>query len=224
MPIPVFCSGCKSRFTVSDKFAGRTGPCPKCKQPITIPTPAVREVTIHDPTGEAAAAKGPGRITTVPLPSLEQPVPPERIAFVGVAAACLLVVAVVVGWIFPPPAGPPVWLLGTAAIAIAYPAVLVGYEAFRDRGLEPHSGRELLLRALACAAVYAGLWAAKGMLPPDLTRDFWQWIYIGPPFLFAGSLAALAALELDWGQAVTHYSFYVLYTAVLRWLAGLSPL
>lgn len=37
MPIAVSCSSCKTKFTVSDKFAGKQGPCPKCKAPITIP-------------------------------------------------------------------------------------------------------------------------------------------------------------------------------------------
>ena len=44
MAIQVLCSGCGSRFAVSDRFAGKTGPCPKCKKPITIPTPAVKAV------------------------------------------------------------------------------------------------------------------------------------------------------------------------------------
>ena len=37
MAIAVLCPGCKSQFTVSDQYAGRTGPCPKCKKSITIP-------------------------------------------------------------------------------------------------------------------------------------------------------------------------------------------
>ena len=37
MPIQVICPGCHARFTVSDKFGGKEGPCPKCKQKIKIP-------------------------------------------------------------------------------------------------------------------------------------------------------------------------------------------
>jgi len=37
MPILVTCPGCKAQFNVGDKFAGKTGPCPKCKAPIKIP-------------------------------------------------------------------------------------------------------------------------------------------------------------------------------------------
>ena len=52
MPIQVTCPGCLSRFSVSDKFAGKKGPCPKCKKEISIPTKA-EEVVIHapEPTG-----------------------------------------------------------------------------------------------------------------------------------------------------------------------------
>ena len=37
MPISVVCPGCKARFNVSDKFAGKKGPCPKCKTVLTVP-------------------------------------------------------------------------------------------------------------------------------------------------------------------------------------------
>ena len=36
MAIKVLCPGCRTLFTVSDKFAGRTGPCPKCKAPFLV--------------------------------------------------------------------------------------------------------------------------------------------------------------------------------------------
>jgi hypothetical protein len=52
----------------------------------------------------------------------------------------------------------------------------------------------------------------------------WQWIYLGPLFILPGALAALATLDLDWGAAVAHFSLYVLFTALLRWFAGLPPL
>lgn len=73
MPIQVTCPGCKTQLKVSEKFAGKQGPCPKCKAQITIPklTPEQAaaaaapqkpptEVKIHGP--EAAAQ--PGKTTT----------------------------------------------------------------------------------------------------------------------------------------------------------------
>ena len=58
MPIPVICPGCNTAFRVSDKFAGQTGPCPKCKTPIKIPTAASAEVKIHGPDAGPKDAKG----------------------------------------------------------------------------------------------------------------------------------------------------------------------
>jgi type II secretory pathway pseudopilin PulG len=40
MPIPYSCPHCGKQFTVAEQFAGQTGPCAACGQPITIPLPA----------------------------------------------------------------------------------------------------------------------------------------------------------------------------------------
>ena len=222
MAIQVLCTGCGSRFTVSDQFAGRTGPCPKCKKPITVPKPAVKAVTIHEP--EPATPTAPGqRPITVPFKRVDRPVAARTWILTGIGAVVLLAGAWIVGRATRP-AGPSAGLLLGAAFAVAIPCVALGYAALRERELEPYRGRNFAIRTLICAAVYAALWAVKGMLPPDLTAEMWQWVYLGPLFLFPGALAALATLDLDWGPAAAHFSFYVLVTALLRWLAGLPPL
>jgi len=219
MAIQVICPGCRATFTVSDKFAGRTGPCPKCKKPITVPSDAVKEVKIHGPEDEAPA---PGRAPTAPIVFVEQPIP--KIAYVAVVAggvaAMLLALVARFAW----GAGQaPLWLLAATAAIIAMPCAWIGYEIVRDRDLEAYRGRSLLIRTAICGAVYAALWAVKGFLPPELTNDMWPWVYLAPPFLVAGALAALATLDLDWGTGVAHYSLYVMFTALLRWLAGFMP-
>jgi hypothetical protein len=42
MPIPFTCPHCGKSMTVDDKFAGQTGPCAGCQQPITIPAAPAR--------------------------------------------------------------------------------------------------------------------------------------------------------------------------------------
>jgi hypothetical protein len=217
MPIPVICPGCKSRFTVSDKFAGLTGPCPKCKQPIKIPS-----ITIHEPEAPVAASVGTGRAPTAPIPRFDRPVPTAAFVATGGAALALLIGAWVTGAVAGP-GGVPSWLLVVLAFAIAVPCVMLGYAAVRDRELEPYRGQAFLVRSLVCAAVYAGLWALKGLLPPEATAEMWQWIYLGPMFGVLGAMAALATLDLDWGSAVAHFSLYAMFTALLRWLMGLPP-
>lgn len=221
MPISVICPGCNARFTVSDQFAGRTGPCPKCKKPITVPKAAVQTVTIHEPEAPVASSAA-GRMPTAPIVSTEKPASLGSFAVVGGGAVALLLGAFLarVAW---GPGHVPAWLLAVGAAATALPAAWIGYAIVRDRELEPYRGRDLLLRCAACAAVYALLWGVRGFLPPEMTTEFWQWLYIGPVFFFAGALAALAALDLDWGTGAIHYSLYVLFTALLRWITGLPP-
>ncbi len=221
MPIVVVCTGCKSRFTVSDQYAGRTGPCPKCKKPITIPK-AEQAVVIHEPETSVAQAKGGPQVSLRPLPRRNMPVAVGRIVLVVAGFVATAAAAWIAAKVFGPE-GPPVAVLGPAAGAIGLACAIVGYAMVRDRDLEPFRGSSLLVRAAACAAVYSLLWGVRSLMPAEATSEMYQWVFIAPLFFAAGAVAALASLELDWGPAVIHYSFYVLVTATLRWLAGLSP-
>ncbi len=63
MPIQVTCPNpkCLKRFTVEDKWAGKKGPCPKCKQIITVPKKE-DELIIHAPDhSEAGSVDASGR-------------------------------------------------------------------------------------------------------------------------------------------------------------------
>lgn len=235
MPINVVCNGCKARFSVSDQFAGRTGPCPKCKKPLKVPEPAAKSVVIHEPDRPVSTSAGTGRAPTAPIKSRDKPVRPWAFMAAAAGAVVFMGCAAALPLVFPPspaqgsePARStiPHWLLLLGAFAAAAPAVLLGYAAVRNRELEPYRGRPLLLRALGCAAVYAVLWGVRGLIPAEQTAEMWQWFLLGPMFVAAGGLAALATLDLEPGPAAVHFSFYVLFTALLRWLAGpgLTPL
>lgn len=223
MPIQVVCSGCKARFSVSDQFAGRTGPCPKCKQPITIPAAPVKAVVIHEPEAPVTSSQGSGRMPTAPIASTETPPPRWKLAAVAAGSVAAILAAVIARAVWGPGLAP-AWFLGLGAVALALPCVLVGYGIARERELEPYRGRSLLLRAVICAAVYALLWGVRGFIPAEMTTEMWQWLYIAPLFFGAGALASLATLDLEWAAAVAHYSLYVLFTALLRWAAGFTPI
>jgi hypothetical protein len=228
MPISIVCSGCKARFSVSDQFAGRTGPCPKCKAPIKIPKPAAQSVTIHEPDAPVSSSGQTGRAPTAPLKRRDKPVKVSALVSSAVGAVVCLGVAAMLPRIFPPATNGditiPAWVLLAGAFAVAIPSVTLGYAAVRNRELEPLQGTDFAKRALVCAAIYAALWGLRGILPAEQTAEMWQWFYLGPLFLAAGSLAAFASLELDQGNAVAHFSFYVLFCSLLRWMAGLLPL
>lgn len=228
MPISIVCPGCKARFSVSDQFAGRTGPCPKCKQPLTIPKPAAQSVTIHEPDAPVSSSGQTGRAPTAPIKRRDKPVKISAIVMSAIGAVVCLGVAAMLPRIFPPGADKattiPTWLLLGGAFAVAIPSVTLGYAAVRNRELEPLRGTEFAKRAIICAFVYAALWGLRGILPAEQTAEMWQWFYLAPLFITAGALAAFASLDLDQGNAVAHYSFYVLFCSLLRWMAGLLPL
>ena len=140
MSIFVVCPGCHSRFNVSEKFAGQSGVCPKCKGPIERPA-----------------------------------------------------------------------------------LVMAAYTVLRDDELEPYQGRALYLRVAICALAYVALWGVFIYLSDRVdTSQPWNWLLVAPPLVITGALAALASLDLDFGSGSLHYAFYVLVTALLRWVAGMG--
>jgi hypothetical protein len=62
------------------------------------------------------------------------------------------------------------------------------------------------------------LLASRGVISGDL----WVWLFVGPPFVIVGGLFAMAALDLEFGDAMLHYSFYLIATLILRWAAGMK--
>lgn len=185
-------------------------------------------MVIHEPERPTATSAGTGRAPTAPLKRRDKPLKWTALALTAVAALASMGAAfslrLAFGLAGSEGQGIPAWLLLAGALAAAIPSVLLGYAAVRNRDLEAYHGRPLIFRALICSGVYAGLWAVRGLIPAEQTADMWQWFLIAPLFVTAGALAALACFDLDWGTAAVHFSFYVLFTSLLRWLAGLPPL
>jgi hypothetical protein len=219
MAISVVCQKCRTRFNVSDKFAGQTGPCPKCKNPITIPK-SNATVTIHEPAKPATSSQS-GQMPTAPIVFEEKPVSPVVITLVVGGLLMLFLAAFAAGRLFRTPDGVvniPTWLLAVTAGAVALPTTRIGYAMFRDKELEAYSGQSLYLRLLICSLVYAGLWWVRSFLGAEL--ELWQWTFVIPFFLFTGGLAAVTSLDLEWESGVGHYALYVFLTAFMRYLAG----
>ncbi|OHB69290.1 MAG: hypothetical protein A2V70_20700 [Planctomycetes bacterium RBG_13_63_9] len=55
-----------------------------------------------------------------------------------------------------------------------------------------------------------------------LTGQLWEWAFVAPAFLIVGAMVSSACLDLDLGSGFFHYSFYVVVTSVLRWIAGMG--
>ncbi len=223
MSIFVVCPGCRKRFEVSEQFAGKTGPCPSCKTKIKIPK-LEEQVVVHGPTEPP-----PGKTQTGHAPP--KPVARKDTQFrpvVAVVIGAIVVVVAIATFAARGILGDDNWsswaLRGVGLLLVSPPLVFGGYTFLRDDELEPFRGKELYLRCAILAMAYMVLWAGFGRLENTFLTgsDLWQWIFVAPPFFVVGALAALAALDLDFGAGFFLYSFYVAATVALRWLAGLG--
>ncbi len=220
MSILVVCPGCKASFNVSDKFAGKEGPCPKCKAKIQIPKQE-EVVKIHVPEEHASGGKdSKGRPTTKPIEREETKLTPVMMVIIGGGILAVIAVALAMRLT----GSPNPWLAGIGLVLISPPLVVGCYSILRDADLEPYRGMALIARSGICALVYAAAWGVfVFLLPGGLTDQLWSWLFVAPPFLLVGGLTALACYDFDFGTGVIHYSFYVLVTMVVGYLAGLPP-
>ncbi|MEX2113692.1 MAG: hypothetical protein WD845_10930 [Pirellulales bacterium] len=223
MPISVVCPGCKTRFSVGDKFAGLKGPCPKCKVVITIPQAPTEEIKVHVPEQFASGGKdAKGRAVLKPIARVDTKVQP--VVVVGIVGASLVTLglAFLLGRMVTNKL--PVIVAGLAIISA--PLVVAGYTFLRDDELEPYRGRSLYLRAALCGLAYAALWGAYWPLPEYgiITGEAWQWVFVAPIFISVGAAVAWATLDLDFGSAAMHYAFFVLVCLLLRFALGMPAL
>jgi hypothetical protein len=223
MPIQVTCPSCHARFNVSDKYAGQSGPCPKCKQPIRVPTKS-EEVVIHAPE-EFGPKDAKGRAVLKPLERQETAASPVMIA--GIAAAVVTTVAVVfvIGRVYAGDAdGVPAWLVGTGATLLGPPLALAGYGLLRDQELEPHKGASLWLRCLICGLAYAALWGVYWLVKGQLFDgeiEIFQLVFVAPALIAAGGVVGWASLELDFTSGAMHYGIYLFITVLMRLVMGM---
>ncbi|MFZ5832679.1 MAG: hypothetical protein ACOY3P_21540 [Planctomycetota bacterium] len=218
MSILVVCKGCRKSFKVSEKFAGKSGNCPNCKQLIQVPEKSA-EVQVHAPEQFASGGRGKsGQLVTKPIARTNVRFEPVRAIIISAIVLAVFAAAFTGGQVqlF---ANPLFVMLGLAVISP--PLVIAGYAFLRDDELEPYRGRELFIRAGICAIVYMLIWGlfvyALDVFPPT---EIWMWLVILPPVLLLGALASFASLDLEFGNAALHYCFYLLVTLLLRWAAG----
>ena len=83
MSILVVCPGCRKSFKVSDRFAGKSGPCPSCKATIQVPTKS-EEVKVHAPTAFADGGRSTtGQLLTKPIARKETRLGPVMAVAIG---------------------------------------------------------------------------------------------------------------------------------------------
>jgi hypothetical protein len=227
MPIQVTCPGCLKRFSVADKFAGQKGPCPKCKQIITIPKKE-DELIIHAPDhSEAGSVDASGRNVLKTYKRKDTKFQP--LLFTVVIGSVL--VALLTALVIRSSGEPPLWLKALAAIVLGPPLAWAGYTFLRDPELEAHQGSGLIIRSLACGLVYALLWGVFWFLGDRFFGDdmkkglqVYQMIVLVIPVFAAGTLAAFASFDLEPGSAFFNCALYFFVTVVLRLVAHLPAI
>ncbi len=221
MSIIVVCPGCLKSFKVSDKFAGRSGPCPNCKRTLQVPKKS-EEVKIQAPEQFAGGGRSAaGKLIIEPVAFTPAKLRPVTATLIVATVLVVLALTWVGGRaeLFRS-------LFATAAglLLISPPLVVAAYLVVRNDELEPYRGRDLYLRSALCALGYAALWGVFALLAARgvIFGELWIWLFVVPPFALAGGLFAMASLDLGFGDAVFHYGFYLLATLILRWAAGLK--
>ncbi len=220
MPIQVTCASCHKRFQVSDKFAGKSGPCPGCKATIKVPEKG-DEVVIHAP--EFGPKDAAGRSVLKPIEREETQLTPVMIVGIigGVVGTLILALVLRMGY---KDSEVPRLILSLGAVLVAPPVVLAGYSFLRNDELEAYRGMALAIRVLICAMVYAALWGGyalvKSFFLGGQQPELFHFVVIGPVFLAAGGVAALSCLDFDLGTGAIHYAFYLIVSTLLCWIVG----
>lgn len=224
MPIAVTCPKCLTRFSVSEKFAGKKGPCPKCKSELTVPT-LTEQVVIHAPP-DAAPKDSKGRSILKPIKRREVEI--GKYLIIGSVAAVLGAVLLALGMRLS--GGTPVPVRALVALLVAPPLVRFGYAISRDSELEPFEGRELWGRVLITSAILAATWLIYLWVPVYvLDLDYAAEMSLLPSgltlivMLAIGAVVAAAAFEMEFLGGLIIAGVYIAATLALA-LLGAVPL
>lgn len=218
----VTCSQCRSRFQADEKHAGKTVPCPKCKNPLRIPTPE-DDVVIH---GGELFESGPkdtqGRVVLRPVERTQTHWSWKIAIPVFVGIAIFLTATWFLRDVFA--STPSLSYIGVLLISVPY--VLGAYHIFRDDDLEPYRGRELWIRVLIVSAVYVLLWPLLDYVLKLFGGpiEIYWWFLIAPPILFVGAIASEQSLEISFSDGLLHYTGFLLIGGLWRWFAGIQNL
>ncbi len=226
MPIQVTCPKCFKRFQVSEKFAGKTGPCPNCKNQIKVPE-ASEEVVIHAPDDGAPKDRS-GQSVLKPLKREETDVTKRGLIFTGASVVLAIGAAIACRAIFPE-SGPPIWLLVAGSLLVAPPLLWAGYGFVRDSELAPYVGSDLRNRVLALSIILAALWLIYAFIPSYVleldSANEMSYLVFGVVFsvmVAIGATASMIIFELEFSEGLAHAGLYLIVSMVLAVLSGVT--
>ena len=220
--IRVTCAKCHTRFDVSEKFAGKKGPCPKCKETIQIPT--VDEVVVHAPE-HSGPTDSKGEAVLKPISRSETILSGVQITLIVASILLFLVASFVLGNVYTDKENFPIWLLAIGAIAIAFPIAYVAYTFLRNQDGAPFYGQDLWGRLGICGGVYALLWLVMPLMGYAFPGNGGMGAVFGlVAIIAAGGAICMLALEFDYLFGVLHYGMYLGICLLARLIVGLDIL
>lgn len=221
MPIQVTCPKCLKRFQVSEKFAGKTGPCPSCKNQIRVPDKS-EEVVIHAPDDGAPKDRS-GVSVLKPIKRTETDVTKKGLLITAAAIVAAIGAAIAMRLT----GGLPVAMQIVGAVAVAPPLVWAGYTFVRDSELAPYVGAELRNRVLICSVIFAALWLIYAFVPayvldldsaPEMSFLTFGIVFV--VMLVIGALVSVGTFELEFTNGLAHAGLYLIATMLLALLSG----
>jgi len=224
MSIRVTCPGCHSRFNVSSKFAGKSGPCPKCQKSIKVPDSA-EEVKVFEPESYGPKTQT-GEHVLKPVFRQDTSVSPVQITLIVCSVLGFLAIALVMRWMIADPAGFPDAVEFLIGLLLSLPLAYAGYTFLRDPELAPFEGQELWLRLGCVALIYALLWLSMPLAAYAFGGE-WAlptWVCALTVMLALGGATSMLALNVDFFTGILHYGFYLLVCVLGRWIADLGAL
>lgn len=222
MPIRVTCPNCHTRFNVSDKFAGKEGPCPKCKKTIQVPD-ASQEVKVHE--REVGPKDSKGRAILKPIKRQETKVSSVQMTLIVAGIVMFLVLSLVMRLMIVPEQFPQ-WLLMLSAIVIAPVTAYAAYTFLRNQELGTIPRDELIKRIAVCSLVYALLWFAMPLAKYAFNDryEMGSWMVALIAMLGIGGASGMFSMDFDYLFGLIHYGFYLVVCLLGRVLAGIGIL
>jgi hypothetical protein len=217
--ILVTCPGCLARFEVSDKYAGKKGPCPKCKKEIIVPDKQ-DEVVIHAPA-DSGPTDSKGVAVLKPIKRTEFAV--GKLIWIAVAVGVIATLGFAISMRLTNTV-PSTLLLVIGSILLAPPIVMFGYTFLRDDEFDGYSGQEYLIRTAICSVLFAATWLFYWQISAYFENKVMADIPTGQMAVFMivmiaiGTVTSLATFELETPQAAAHYLAYFVATFLLCWM------
>ena len=214
MSIHVIGPGCMTQFEVSDRFAGKKGPCPKCGHIIEIPKANVTIVSPDELVVDGKKVQNPDHV---------RPIEQKSYSFTASAVivnlavlTAVLAVALVFHFVHAPFLAVPVGI--ALVLAVAYPLMKYGYMTFRDpNDLEIFLGGQLGKKSILGAAVLLALWLVYELVLLYMNPGGMALAYLIPVAVFA-AFVPVVIFDMDFSDSLAVAVVFLLAVILLRGL------